>query len=609
MQQGIELPATVPALLGQLACCFGFAVALIEQLLQGGSELGFVPGAAGWCSAAPQHQGAFTLGRYTPKVLQGGGHRWPHLLLMPFGELACHLQGSIAQYRQEVFKQLQQPVWCLVQDHGARFLAQLGQASAALAGFGRQKPFEAEATAGQAAAHQCGGHGTGPGHTDHRQASLPGRGHQRFARIRDAWQTGVAHHGDCFTGREGLEQFGDALELVVLVKAHQPLTRFTVAQAELMQQQAAAARVLAGDAVGSRQHLPGPGGEIPQVADRRAHQIQHSGGGFNLLHNAPRLGLLPACVSMMPAAPVVPVGISSDQLLAVLRPLCWGAADILLAYGRGEQPPHGFSPALSVEDGGDGPVSAADLAVNHWLLEGLGAAFPAAPWTLLSEETAKQQLQPGVPLPAEWLWILDPLDGTKDFLQGTGEYAVHLALVCGGRPTFGAVLLPALEELWFGLLPGGEAGPAAEAWCEDRAGRRTLPRLSPRRALGELLLVASRNHRDQRLEDLLAALQLGGSLSIGSVGGKVATILRGESDLYLSLSGRSAPKDWDMAAPEAVLRAAGGSFSHADGRPLLYNTGDVQQSGCLIASHGPSHGELCGQVAAQLASLDPGFRV
>jgi 3'(2'), 5'-bisphosphate nucleotidase len=312
---------------------------------------------------------------------------------------------------------------------------------------------------------------------------------------------------------------------------------------------------------------------------------------------------------MMPAASVVPAGIALEGLLSALRPLCWGAADILLAYGRGDQPPHGFPRALRVEEGGEGPVSAADLAVNTWLLDGLEAAFPAAPWALLSEETAKQQLSTGVPLAADWLWILDPLDGTKDFLQGTGEYAVHLALVHRGRPTLGVVLLPALDQLWFGLLPGGEPGPAAKAWCEDRSAQRTPPRLSKRNSLGELLLVASRNHRDQRLEALLAALPLGGSRAIGSVGGKVATILRGETDLYISLSGRSAPKDWDMAAPEAVLLAAGGAFSHADGRPLSYNTGDGLQAGALLASHGPCHGELCSRISAAMAELDPDFRL
>ena len=310
----------------------------------------------------------------------------------------------------------------------------------------------------------------------------------------------------------------------------------------------------------------------------------------------------------MPAHHPLPSGIALEALVVELRRLSLGAADILLAYGRGEQPPYGFARALSVEEGGEGPVSAADLAVNRWLLDGLAGAFPAAAWTVLSEETAKEQLTPGEPLAAEWLWILDPLDGTKDFLQGTGEYAVHLALVHRGEPVLGVVLLPEMEELWLGVM-ASLSGGTSEAWCENRAGDRQPVRFSGRRALGELVLVASRNHRDQRLEQLLAVLALGDTRAIGSVGGKVATILRGETDLYISLSGKSAPKYWDMAAPEAVLRAAVGAFSHADGRPLAYNSGDVRQAGCLVASHGLSHLELCQKAAAAMASIDPGFRL
>lgn len=304
----------------------------------------------------------------------------------------------------------------------------------------------------------------------------------------------------------------------------------------------------------------------------------------------------------MPSSALLPAGVSMDGLLAELRRLSWGAADILRAYARGDQPPHGFPKALSVEDGGDGPVSAADLAVNRWLLDGLSSAFPDADWTLLSEETAKEQLTEGVPLEAEWLWILDPLDGTKDFLQGTGEYAVHLALVKGQRPVLGVVLLPEADELWIGVV--GEA-----AWCEDRTGQRSPVRFSQRSDLSDLILVASRSHRDERLEALISALQLGGSRAVGSVGCKVATILRGETDLYISLSGRSAPKDWDMAAPEAVLLAAGGRFTHADLQELTYNTGDVRQAGCLIASHGKAHAALGECAARAMASIDPGFPV
>ena len=319
----------------------------------------------------------------------------------------------------------------------------------------------------------------------------------------------------------------------------------------------------------------------------------------------------------IPFAVALPAGVDLQHLLVELRRLSWGAADILLAYGRGEQPPYGFPKALSVDEGGEGPVTAADLAVNQWLLEGLQASFPAAGWTLLSEETAKEQLRAGEPLDAEWLWILDPLDGTKDFLQGTGEYAVHLALVRGQEAVLGVVLLPEPGELWIGVI--NAAGSTADAgdttaapglaWCENRAGEQVPVAFSTRRERGELVLVASRNHRDQRLEQLLEAMALGDTKAIGSVGGKVATILRGETDLYISLSGKSAPKDWDMAAPHAVLQAAGGAFTHADGRPLTYNSGDVRQAGCLIASHGPAHAELCRIAAAAMATIDPGFAV
>jgi 3'(2'), 5'-bisphosphate nucleotidase len=305
---------------------------------------------------------------------------------------------------------------------------------------------------------------------------------------------------------------------------------------------------------------------------------------------------------MMSNSAILPAGVSKEALLTELRRLSWGAADILRAYARGEQPPHGFPKALSVDNGGEGPVSAADLAVNEWLLEGLSGAFPDAGWTLLSEETAKEQLTEGEPLPAEWLWILDPLDGTKDFLQGTGEYAVHLALVRGNRPVLGVVLLPEADELWLGLV-------GDDAWCEDRGGMRSPVRFSERTELSDLLLVASRSHRDDRLEKLIGELQLGGSKAVGSVGCKVATILRGETDLYISLSGRSAPKDWDMAAPEAVLLAAGGRFTHADLGDLTYNTGDVRQAGCLIASHGKAHVALGERATRAMAEIDPGFQV
>ena len=296
---------------------------------------------------------------------------------------------------------------------------------------------------------------------------------------------------------------------------------------------------------------------------------------------------------------VLPAGIDGARLMQLLRRGLWDAADILRAYARGQQPPFGYPAALNVEGGSDSPVSAADIAVNNHLLRLLEQGFPAAGWSLLSEENA---LPAGdaAGISATWAWILDPLDGTKDFLQGTGEYAVHLALLHRGQPLLGVVLIPEREELWFGIMPGS-------CWCEDRQGRCREPQLSGRTTCEELVLVASRSHRDPRLEQLLQAMTFAGSRAVGSVGCKVATILRGEADVYVSLSGRTAPKDWDMAAPEAVLRAAGGAFRHADGRQLTYGQPGFQQAGCIVASHGPCQYQLEARARAAMATLDPRF--
>ena len=197
---------------------------------------------------------------------------------------------------------------------------------------------------------------------------------------------------------------------------------------------------------------------------------------------------------------------------------------------------------------------------------------------------------------------MDPLDGTKDFLKGSGEYAVHLALVKNHQPVLGIVLIPELDELWFGLLGKG-------SWGENRFGEKNFPCFSSRKELKKMTLVASRSHRDQRLEKLLDSLEVGDQISIGSIGCKVASILRGESDVYVSLSGKTAPKDWDLAAPEIVLRAAGGELTHADLRRLEYNNGNFSQSGCLIASHGKNHKLLCEKTLEAISIIDPGFLV
>ncbi len=291
----------------------------------------------------------------------------------------------------------------------------------------------------------------------------------------------------------------------------------------------------------------------------------------------------------MPIDLVVPEDVELTTLLDELRNLSWAAADILKAYARGQEPPYGFPKNLSVEEGGDGPVTAADRAVNQLLLSGLKVNCTSQQWDILSEETSKEKKFKGSEYKKDWCWILDPLDGTKDFIQGSSNYAVHLALVHKKNPKIGIVLIPEKNELWFGIIGSG-------AWVENRNGEKKQISFSQRKGISELILVSSKNHQESKLQNLINRMEFAETKKIGSVGCKVASILRGESDVYISLSGKTSPKDWDMAAPHAVIQAAGGEFTHADGTNLSYQNSDFAQSGCLIASHGKSHEKICEKV-------------
>ncbi len=293
---------------------------------------------------------------------------------------------------------------------------------------------------------------------------------------------------------------------------------------------------------------------------------------------------------------VVPDSVDLATLLNELRKLSWNAADILMAYARGEEPPYGFPRSLSVEEGGDGPVSAADMAVNELLISGLENNLSYKGWDILSEETSKEKTFNESNYKKDWCWIIDPLDGTKDFLQGSDNYSVHIALAYKKKPKIGIVLIPERDELWFGIIGSG-------AWYENRDGQKKLVSFSERREISELILVSSKNHQQLKLQKLLSSLSFAETKKIGSVGCKVASILRGESDVYISLSGKTAPKDWDMAAPHALIEAAGGLLTHADGKNLIYEDPSFSQSGCLIASHGKSHKKIC-QKAMNFFSLE-----
>ena len=197
------------------------------------------------------------------------------------------------------------------------------------------------------------------------------------------------------------------------------------------------------------------------------------------------------------------------------------------------------------------------------------------------------------------MWVLDPLDGTKDFIQGTSNYAMHLALNYKQKPYIGIVLIPEKEELW---ISNGENG-----WCEKRDGSFIKPDLFMSKSLQEMILVTSKNHNNEILKKLIRKIQFRNVIVMGSIGCKIASIVKGESDLYicLSLPEKSSPKDWDFAAPETILKAAGGAITNLDNQNLSYGTLKFEHGGIIVASNNRlTHGNTCTEIKEIIKKYD-----
>ena len=258
----------------------------------------------------------------------------------------------------------------------------------------------------------------------------------------------------------------------------------------------------------------------------------------------------------------LPFGLDINNLIGDLRILSWEAADILIYYSNLIRNPIEKANIIQNKAPED-PVTLADLKVNEMIINGINKNYKNIGWDILSEENAKNESN-YFEAKSDWCWVLDPLDGTKDFIQGTGNYAMHLALNYRQRPFIGVVLIPEKNQLW---ISNGQ-----NVWCELRDGTKLKTNISHSKRINDMTIVTSKNHRNETLKKIIEKLNFKDQIVMGSVGCKIASILRGESNIYicLSLPGKSSPKDWDFAAPEAILKTAGGSLTNLNGDELSY---------------------------------------
>jgi 3'(2'), 5'-bisphosphate nucleotidase len=240
----------------------------------------------------------------------------------------------------------------------------------------------------------------------------------------------------------------------------------------------------------------------------------------------------------------------ADLLPAVLDAVSAASTAILEVYATGHD----------VEYKADeSPITRADRAAHEILAARLARITPTIP--VLSEE-ADNYHDPAVRRACRELWLVDPLDGTKEFINRNGEFTVNVALVRDHRPVLGVVAAPALGLTYYAAEGSGA--------FRRRNGREAEP-IEVRPAADPLVVVGSRSHRGDSLDALLAKLGPHELRPMGSAL-KICLVAEGSADFYPRLGPTS---EWDTAAAQAVLEIAGGAVTTLDGSPLRYNERDT----------------------------------
>ena len=243
---------------------------------------------------------------------------------------------------------------------------------------------------------------------------------------------------------------------------------------------------------------------------------------------------------------------------AVIALACKAAAEILSVYES----------EFAVQHKDDrSPLTAADLASHRCIVAGLQTLTPHIP--VLSEESRSIDITAR----REWttFWLVDPLDGTREFIKRNGEFTVNIALIEDGVATWGVIQQPTTGALWHG---GAGVGAFVR---EGGAGDVTIRTRTP--ASAPLRIAASRSHRDARTQAVLDALPGSDVIGCGS-SLKFCRIAAGGIDLYPRFGPTS---EWDTAAGQAILEGAGGAVLDPRGRPFRYNQRDTLLNGDFIA--------------------------
>jgi 3'(2'), 5'-bisphosphate nucleotidase len=236
-----------------------------------------------------------------------------------------------------------------------------------------------------------------------------------------------------------------------------------------------------------------------------------------------------------------------------------------------------YATPFEVELKGPGdPVTVADREANALICDALAARFPND--AILAEESVPTDpAEIALRVRSPRVFYVDPLDGTREFADRNGEFAVMVGLAVGGRAALGVLVLPTTGDALAGRVGG-------EAFLESASGVRSPLSVSTETRPSHARMMVSRSHRPKVIDPVRERLGIAETIPCGSVGVKVARVATGAAELYVH-GGRGA-KRWDTCGPEAVLVAAGGLFTDLDGRPIDYADPDLAVKNGLVASNG-----------------------
>jgi 3'(2'), 5'-bisphosphate nucleotidase len=262
--------------------------------------------------------------------------------------------------------------------------------------------------------------------------------------------------------------------------------------------------------------------------------------------------------------------INYDREIEVATELGRAAGEVLLAhYNSPFLVEQKVNALLEMEE-----VTAADREANDLIVRRLADEFPGD--GILAEESVDTDER----LNKERVWLIDPMDGTKNFVQRDGDFAVQIGLAVAGEAVLGVVYQPVRDVLYRAVRGEG-------SWREKDGKQAERMHVSNKTDPAEMVLASSRSHRSPRMERVVDSFGFKFETRRGSVGVKIGLIAEQEADLYLHLS--PSTKQWDTCAPEIVLTEAGGRLTDLFGKPLRYNAPRIDNRNGVVATNSVAH--------------------